>query len=178
MRRESIERRRGRPVVPKKASKSRQSEEFKGELAMFKNYDKYDFFNHLSTSCLRITDKDAETILTYNWVHDLLYEKIFELCSEVQFARFCQVVSMANDIFNPIASHSSSDASFGYKEGKKPCVLLKNPAWIMEKVKGTLSVSGRNYCLPLVLLKLLSFNIPGNILLTVVLGGSGFGRIC
>jgi hypothetical protein len=156
LRRDSIERRRGRPVVPKKSSKfnsSRQSQQFNGDLKVFKDFDKYDFFNYLSTRCLRINDKDAETILTYNWVHDLLFEKIFSLCSELQFARFCQVASIASDIFNPISPHSSR-SSLGYKEGRRHCVLLENPGWMADTIKGTVNLSGRNYCLPLVLLKL------------------------
>ena len=164
-RRDSLERRRGRPVVQKKASKSRQSEEFIGELLRFKGFDKYDFFNYLSTSCLRITDKDAETILTYNWMHDLLYETVYSYCTDLQFARFCQVVSIANDVFhNPVASHSS-DSSFG----KKQCVLLTNPAWNTEKVKGMINLSGRNYCLPLMLIKLFRPNFEQVLLSKIVL---------
>ena len=144
---ESIERRRGRPVVPKKTTKSRsQSDEFNGELAMFKEFEKYDFFNFLSTR-LRIVDKDAETILTYNWIHELLFEQMFSLCSELQFARFCHVVSMR----------------------QVPCVLLQNPAWSKDKIKGTLSLSGRNYCLPLLLLKLFRPNFEQLLLSKIVL---------
>ena len=164
-RRDSIERRRGRPVVQKKTSKSRQAEEFNGELSMFKDYDKYDFFNYLSTSCLRITDKDAETILTYNWMHELMFETVYSYCSDVQFARFCQVVSIANDLFDHQAASHSSDNSVG----RKPCVLLTNSVWNRDKIKGMVTLSGRSYCLPLVLIKLFRPNFEQVLLSKIVL---------
>ena len=163
LQRNSIERRRGRPVVPKKVNSSRQSQEFDGELAIFRNFDKYDFFNYLSTSCLRITDKDAETILTYNWMHDLLFEIVFSLCSEAQFARFCLVVSQSNN------DSSNHNVAFNINSYKKTCILVQNPAWLQEKIKGMLQLSGRDYCLPLLLLKLFRPNYEQVLLSKIVL---------
>ena len=163
LRRNSIERRRGRPVVPKKVNSSRKSQEFDGELAIFRDFDKYDFFNYLSTSCLRITDKDAETILTYNWMHDLLFENVFSLCSEAQFARFCLVVSQLNN------DSSNHNVALNVNSYKKTCILVQNPAWLQEKIKGMLQLSGRDYCLPLLLLKLFRPNYEQVLLSKIVL---------
>lgn len=87
--------------------------------------------------CLKIKPRDAETMLTYNWIQDEIFQILFSHMNRATFFKFCRVVSFT--------------MTNCYAGERKECVLVVKSD---NMLNGMTAVKGKIYCVPLIMVKM------------------------